>query len=297
MNPPGMTPPPPIRRFTFTTLLMIVGLAVYFVWLFAVQRQQNYYNKIIQEGKAALSKKDLTQARASFDTFVRSSPTDPLTYLGITQVCLTFEQPTLAIEYIQHGLDACKDSPPAQRARLYVMLAESQTLAMPAHPQTQAIASARTALSLDPENPELQNALGYMLVDNDQNPEEAEKLVRQALQSLKPHGEDPFSDTLRPVVEDSFGWMLYKKGNYTAAVAALNQAVQDMPMGEADYTTKYLYYHLGAAYRKAGQIEEARRILAIALQYDPDFAEAKAEQALLPPPNTPAAQPPPAPTP
>jgi len=38
----------------------------------------------------------------------------------------------------------------------------------------------------DPQNPELQNAVGYTLADNDQNLDEAEKLLRQALQSLKP---------------------------------------------------------------------------------------------------------------
>jgi Tfp pilus assembly protein PilF len=45
---------------------------------------------------------------------------------------------------------------------------------------------------------------------------------------------------------------------------------------------KVYHYHLGAAYRMAGQIERARNELDTSLQYDPKYEEALAESKLLP---------------
>lgn len=294
MNPSGLNSPPLARRFPLSTLLLLCCLVVFFARFLYMRTQEQHYEAIIQTGSTALAKKDTGRARGLFDTFLRANPTDPLGYIAISDLCTEFDQPALAVEYAQRGVDTCKNAPNPQRAELYLHLSQAQALAEPAHPQTKAIASVRTALSLDPQNPQLKNALGYTLADNDQNLDEAEKLLRQALQSLKPSGDDPLSDVLRPAMEDSFGWLLYKKGDYAGAVAGLNQAIQDLPTGQTGYVAKYYYYHLGAASRKAGQIDEARRALDIALQYDPAFPEAKAEEALLPPANTPAATPPPA---
>jgi Tfp pilus assembly protein PilF len=291
MNPSDMNVPPQPRRFPVVTVLLLCGMLVYFIWFFFMHNRDMHSLAIVQEGVTALSKKDTARARNRFDAFLRERPTDPLAYIAISEICLDGKEASLGVEYAQRGLDTCKTASNSQRASLYVELAQAQGLAEPAHPQTKAIASARTALSLAPQSPQMQNALGYMLLDNDQNLEEAEKLLRQALQSLKTPGEDPQSVSLRPAIEDSFGWLLYKKGDYVGAVAALNQATQDMPTGASGLIAKYFYYHLGAAYRKTGQTEEARRTLDIALQYDPTFPEAKAEAALLPPPNTPAASP------
>ena len=291
MNPSDSNTPPVVRRFPLTTLLLLCSLVVYFVWFLFMHFQESQSEATTRKWTAALTKKDVVHARALFEDFLHLHPTDPLPYMEISKFCAEFDQPALAVEYAQRGIDACKNAPAPQRAGLYLSLAQAQSLAAPAHPQTGAIASVRTALSLDPQNPVLQNAAGYMLADNDQSLDEAEKLLRQALQSLKQPGADLLSDELRPDMEDSFGWLLYKKGDYTGALAALNQASHHLPSGEPGYIAKYFYYHLGAAYRKAGQTDEARRTLAVALQYDPAFPEAKAEEALLPPQNTPAASP------
>ena len=291
MNPSGLNPPPRFQRPPLFSLLLLCSLVGYFVWFLFMHAQEARYQTVAQEGAAALAKNDTKRARDLFDKFLRTRPTDPASYMAVSEVSAAYDQPTMAVEYAQRGLDVCKNASNPQRAQLYLRLSLGQSLAEPKHPQIRAIASVRTALSLDPLNPELQNAVGYTLVDNDQNLNEAEKLLRQSLQSLKPTGEDTFSDSRRPLVEDSFGWLLYKKGDYVAAVAALNQAVHDMPTGQPGAAAKYYYYHLGAAYRKAGQVDAARRTLAVALQYDPAFPEAKAEEALLPPQNTPVAAP------
>ena len=291
MNPTGSIPPSPasIRRRQITTLFLLGGLALFFLRFLSVQRQQIQYEELIHKGSVALARKDVVHARGFFDAVIRANPTSPLYYFEISNDCVASDQPALALEYAQRGLDACKKAPRPERALLYLGLSQAQALAEPAHPQTKAIASARIALSLDPENPVMKNAVGYTLADNDQNLDEAEKLLREVLQALQSSGND--LDPYRSAIEDSFGWLLYKKGNYADAVAELNQAVADLPSGAEAGAAKYYYYHLGAAYRKAGKPDDTRQMLAIALHYDPDFSEAKAEAALLPPPNTPAVSP------
>lgn len=293
MNSPGTDPSPVAPRLRLSTLLLLGSLAVFSLWFLRMHLLRLHYADILQKGSAALAKKDTPGARVLFDTFIRSNPADPRAYIVINGACLESDNPTLALEYAQRGLETCKNAPNSERAELYLALAQSQALTAPAHPQTAAIASARTALSLDPKNLITQNALGFMLADNDQNLEEAENLLRQTLQSLPSEGNDPLATALRPDIEDSFGWLLYKKGDYPGAVGALNRAAQDMPTAEPGFIAKYFYYHLGAAYRKAGQTDEARRALDVALHYDPAFPEAKAEEALLPPQSTTAAPSPP----
>ena len=291
MNPSGMTPSPRLQRSLPSNILLLGGLIAFFAWFFYMRVQEVRYAKIVDEGVTALAKKDTARAKERFETYLRADPKSPQSYIDISVICEMLNEPILAMEYVQRGLEACKGAPKEQRAQLYMQLSATQALVEPTHPQTKAIASIRTALELNPTSPILQNAVGYTLVDNDQNLAEAEQLLRKALGSLQESGKDPESDTLRPALEDSFGWLLYKKGDYAGAVAALSQAVHDLPAGAAGMAAKYFYYHLGAAYRKAGQIDEARRTLAIALQYDPAFPEAKAEAALLPPLNTPAVPP------
>ena len=290
-NPSDMNPSPSVRRLPLSTLFLLGSLAVFVVWFLRLHFEQLHYEGIFKAGSVELAKKDTTRARSLFDAFIRANPTDPGAYLTICTVCEEFDQAALVVDYAQRGVDACKNASKEQRAQLLLDLSQGQALAAPAHPQTQAIASARAALDLDPQNPQTLNAVGYMLVDNDQNLDDADKLLRRALQALKPRGDDPLSEVLRPLVEDSFGWLLYKKGDYPGAVAALEQASHDMPAGEPASGAKYFYYHLGAAYRKAGRIEEARHTLDIALHYDPTFAEAKAEEALLPPQSLPGVSP------
>jgi hypothetical protein len=46
-------------------------------------------------------------------------------------------------------------------------------------------------------------------------------------------------------------------------------------------TWKELYYHLGAAYRRVGRYDEARKMLNVALYYDPNYQAARAEREAL----------------
>ena len=78
-------------------------------------------------------------------------------------------------------------------------------------------------------------------------------------------------------VERDQGLEALQRGEVAAAIEKLEIACRQEP---DDYQA---HLYLGAAYSRAGRPKEARRALETALHYAPDFAQAKAELATLPP--------------
>jgi Flp pilus assembly protein TadD len=67
----------------------------------------------------------------------------------------------------------------------------------------------------------------------------------------------------------------YKKGLATLAIPVLRDSVEKAPKNPA------YQYHLGLAYAKSGNKEEARKALEQALQLDPKFQGAADAQRVL----------------
>jgi tetratricopeptide (TPR) repeat protein len=90
----------------------------------------------------------------------------------------------------------------------------------------------RKLLKAHPESSTYNNDLGYVLADNDKDLDEAEKLVRKALDldkaeraKLKEKGLlDADEDKENAAYLDSLGWVLYKKKNYAEAKKHLLEA-------------------------------------------------------------------------
>ncbi len=220
-------------------------------------------------------------ARAQFDAALKAHPDNPDFYLRIATICKRHKQLDLGIEYIRQGLDACKDQSKADRAQLHSTLAMLLDEAQPAQPQ-EAIQEADKALELAPDDPAMLNLAGYLRADHDQELDRAQGYLTRALRLAAPKADTPSGALLLSMIEDSYGWVLYKQKNYGPAVDALQQAIEDLPENSLEGDDlKVFYYHLGAASRKAGLLEEARRAISIALSYDSSYAPAKAEQAQL----------------
>ena len=73
----------------------------------------------------------------------------------------------------------------------------------------------------------------------------------------------------QPMVADTLGWALYRKGMYRSAVVHLEDAVS-----KSDHNPM-TRYHLAMAYLKAGDRDRGRQALEAALRMDPKTAEAK----------------------
>jgi tetratricopeptide (TPR) repeat protein len=81
-----------------------------------------------------------------------------------------------------------------------------------------AVAQYRAAAKRWPESAMSLNALGYTLADRTDDYREAEKLIRKALEY------DPES----PAIIDSLGWVLFKQGEYEAALEELRRAYEKL---------------------------------------------------------------------
>lgn len=104
-----------------------------------------------------------------------------------------------------------------------------------------------------PDDPQLQNALGFTLADHKQRLSHAEELIRAAL-AVSPDS---------PAIQDSLGWVLYRRGRKAQALPVLARAWQNS--GDAEIAA-----HYGEVLWKSGDQAKARYVWQEALGSDPD---------------------------
>lgn len=117
-------------------------------------------------------------------------------------------------------------------------------------------ASYRRALAAEPDNPELQNGLGYFLANTDQKLDEALRLIQNALAARPEAGH----------IVDSYAWVLYRLGRLDEALEQMQRAIELM----AETPDAVLYEHLGDIYDAMGRDAEARAAWERGLELDPD---------------------------
>jgi putative PEP-CTERM system TPR-repeat lipoprotein len=127
----------------------------------------------------------------------------------------------------------------------------------------QALAWFRKVVDADPSNVVALNNLAYLLASQTGHFDEALKYAQQ-VKELAPHNKG---------VDDTIGWIMYRKGMYRSAVEYLESAAQ----GEADPVIRY---HLGMAYLKLGD-KRGESTLRAALKSAPDLPEARMAEQLL----------------
>jgi len=108
-------------------------------------------------------------------------------------------------------------------------------------------------IELDPDNAHALNALGYHYADKNIELERAEQLLVKANELLP---EDP-------AIMDSLGWLRFRKGQFNEAIKLLRSAYELYPDPE-------IAAHLGEALWLAGSEDEAKTIIAAALEKDPE---------------------------
>jgi tetratricopeptide (TPR) repeat protein len=244
---------------------------------------QFMFDRRIAPFAVPLSTGDTNRARALFEKEIQSNPADPSVYQFIYAACGKFNHYDLAREYLERSLIQFKDAPRSQRAALYGILADCYTHTDKAKPQLKAILAAQRAAELDPESVEYLNESGYLQADNDWQLDDAVFRTKHALELLKKAPKSVNTPRLAAVVEDSYGWALYKQGRYDEAASALSQAISDFPSEESgaardtNESLGTLYYHLGAANRRLQRRDAARQALQTALAYMPNNGDAKEE--------------------
>jgi predicted Zn-dependent protease len=115
-----------------------------------------------------------------------------------------------------------------------------------------------------PDDPGLANALGFTLADHNRSLDRAEKLIRQAL-TVSPHN---------PAIQDSLGWLHYRRGKLADAQPVLETAWRNSRDAE-------IGAHLGEVLWRRGDEGRARYVWAQALNRDPGNAVVIATQDRL----------------
>jgi tetratricopeptide (TPR) repeat protein len=103
------------------------------------------------------------------------------------------------------------------------------------------IAAMQEVLRFEPTNPNALNYLGYTYADMGIKLDEAEKLIRKALEQKPGDG----------YITDSLAWVYYKRGEYEQALPLLEQAASLVP------DDPIVKEHLGDVYNKLGMTEKA----------------------------------------
>lgn len=127
----------------------------------------------------------------------------------------------------------------------------------------QALACFRKVVDADPSNIVALNNLAYLLATQSGRLDEALQYAQQ-VKELAPDNQG---------VDDTIGWIMYRKGLYRPAVQYLESAARGG-------TDPVIRYHLGMAYLKTGD-RRGEATLRAALQKAPDLPEARMARQLL----------------
>jgi tetratricopeptide (TPR) repeat protein len=112
------------------------------------------------------------------------------------------------------------------------------------------------------------NNLSYLLADHFPTPENLDRALRLASETLEEFPDDPN-------LLDTVGWILCKQGNFAKGKIYLEQSVAQFP----NHPTSL--YHLGWCRAKLGETEMARESLKKALDLKTGFPERAATEQLL----------------
>jgi pentatricopeptide repeat protein len=112
-------------------------------------------------------------------------------------------------------------------------------------------------LKQHPDEPKYNNDLGYIWADHDMHLDEAERMIRKALDEDRKQRQgtgkvDPENDKDNAAYLDSMGWVLFKKKKYEEAKPYLERAIQDKDGQQVE-----IFDHLAEVCKALGQTEEA----------------------------------------
>lgn len=291
-NPPPYFSPTKDRRGQIIALTCVGLLGLCLIWTVLANVRQSLQSPQMRSALSALTAKSPAEAKTLFESALRASPADPALYAEILEACRKNGYWDLMVFFGEQAVWQCREAPENVRAALYGQLVQGYTQAKGKEWKRLACNAARRAYELEPLNPSNQNLLGYTLVDtfdstdkaysNPQDLDEAQRLITQAMNTIRTASPLKGEDPALAMIEDSYAWLMVKRERYAEAAALLNDIVTRIDPTDFGDAMKELYYHLGVAYSRLGREDDARQALTKALAYDLKFKEAKDELDRLP---------------
>jgi tetratricopeptide (TPR) repeat protein len=209
-------------------------------------------NMLVAQSQLLLQMQQPQEAMRLFDEALAATPDDPTVHAAHVQLYVILVQDaverralTEAETLLDEGLARYSDN---------TSLLYSQALLLEEQGRNKKAVEVLEGLVDDsPDDPALLNALGYLLTDQFNRHEEARGYIQKAL-AMNPDS---------PAIIDSMGWVLYKLGEYTAALDYLERAYRLEQDPE-------IAAHLIDVRWALGEQEQARELLRTSLEKDPD---------------------------
>ncbi|MFK7817516.1 MAG: tetratricopeptide repeat protein [Planctomycetaceae bacterium] len=195
-----------------------------------------------QEGWTYFRANEIDKAEEKLQEVLRRYNTDPDTTMRTRALLASVHSqqrdfPTAIEEFESIIRDYAQNKETVRSARMSL-----SNLYISKGDQQKAEAILEEVLKGDPNDPGVNNDLGYLYADQNKNLEQAEKMIRIAVDSAPENA----------AYLDSLGWVLYRRGKYAEAIEWLEKAIE-LPGGE-DST---IIEHLGDNLDKIGKKDEA----------------------------------------
>jgi tetratricopeptide (TPR) repeat protein len=189
---------------------------------------------------------DIDGARAAFEKAKAADPRFAPADAALAEIDINAGRIDAARQRLKRVLEADPRNPPALLLSARAEEASGN--------QDGVLARYRAVLDVDGANLIALNNLAYSLAGS--KPDEALKLAQQALEIAPDNAS----------VQDTLGWVYYRKGLYSMAITHLKKAVDKE-------TNPRRQFHLGMSYLKVGDQANGQRIVAEALRKDPNLAK------------------------
>jgi cellulose synthase operon protein C len=198
-------------------------------------------------GDTQVATRNFAEAERNFKEMIALQPKNPGGYRALGDLYIRQKRFDEADKVMQAGLREQPDD-------LYLKLSQAGLLILKGD-NDGAIANYEAILKLHPTLEVAKNNLASLLLDyrTDKNDLASAYALVESLKNSKV-----------PEFQDTFGWAQYKKGDYTAALAALEDAQKKSP------DVASIRYHLGMTYRAMGQTDGASTQLKEALRLEPN---------------------------
>lgn len=209
-----------------------------------IEEYPDNVDALVQRSRVHLAARDIASAEEVLKRAIAAEPTNANPRMALLQVLAGTGRNEAAIEEARKGLEMIEGEMPSMRLILALQLSQMGR-------DDEALVEYEALYEQYPSAAPVANNLASLLVSG----EPTEEDIERAYLIARPLRSEP-----TPQFRETYGWTLFLRGNTREAITVLESTLSDL----SDDPLARL--HLGLAYEKGGQLDDARRTIEKALQ-------------------------------